>query len=59
MTYEQTIHENNIQLMMIIGIVILLGIGLSLFIDYLTYRKIKREVDEKQNNSSNSTEDGE
>lgn len=57
MTYEQTIYINNIQLLLLIGAIIMLGIGLSLLIDFVKYKKIKRELNEKQNSSDSSTED--
>ena len=57
MTYEQTIYINNVQLLLLLGSILMLGIGLSLFIDYLKYKKIKRELNEKQNSSDSSMED--
>lgn len=57
MTYEQTIYTNNVQLLLLLGAVVMLGIGLSLLIDFVKYKKIKRELNEKQNSSDSSTED--
>lgn len=57
MTYEQTIQENNLQLIMIICFVIFLGVCLSLLLDYLAYRKLKREINEKQNSTDSSEKD--
>lgn len=57
MTYEQTIYINNVQLLLLLGSILMLGIGLSLLIDFVKYKKIKRELNEKQNSSDSSTED--
>lgn len=57
MTYEQTVYANNIQLLLLFGTIVMLGIALSLFIDYLKNKKFKREQNEKQDSTNDSKND--
>lgn len=57
MTYQQVIANNNLQLIALLMFILICGVAISLFIDFLKYLSVRRNINEKQNNSDDTSSD--